>query len=295
MDIKVFFKMTKLNQLVYILLPIVMSYIYSLYQYDNINWGISFLIALSILLFILGINLMKEMTLYRHADGKREEMQTTVGKYNVNRSTLRYLILGFIGASIVLILLAGGLTNWLIVLMACVPALVGILYATGKKPLFATPLAELIVSFGCGFAVLMLMVYGNVYQEQSSIIAFLTEIFWVSLPFDFSFAMIQLAHNSVASQKQPNLTMAGVMGRHATNGVIEFAVILSFVLPSLSIYLKYAPGAMILIWLVFPKIWLDVKKFVRQKDQASELGEIQVSAEIIMIFQVLLYTLGIFF
>lgn len=295
MDIKLLLKMTKLNQLIYLALPILMSYIYSLYQYDNINWGISFLLAISLITFVLGVNLLKELTLYRQADGKSAEQKTLIGREKINLSVLRYFIIGFFALSLALFLLVSLLTSWNLLLLGIIPAILGSLYATGKKPLFQTAFAEVIVSFGCGFVIPLLMVYGNVYREQSSLIAFLAEMFWVSLPFIFSFAMIQLAYHSVLAQQEENQTMAGIMGRHATNGLIEAMVILSFVLPSLSIYLNYAPGAMILIWLLFPKVWMDTKKFVQQKQQADELSLVRVNAEIIMIFQILLYTLGIFF
>lgn len=295
MNVKLFVKLTKMNQLAYILLPILMGYIYSLYQYDNISWGLSFILVVAILLFMLGIQLMKELTIYRNADPSTEK-NTSIGRYCVDVSKVRLMIMSFISVSGLLMVLLAWLTRWEFLIIAAIPFLLGILYVTGKHPLYETPLSELIASFGCGFAIPLLLIYVNVYEEQTSWIAFLIEVLWISLPFIFAFAMIKLSHDSVVAQKdESNITLAGVMGRHTTDGVIEFATVLSFILPSISIYLNYAPGVMILVWLMFPKIWMDIKQFSRQKNQAPELPLIHVGAEMIMIFQVLLYTLGIFF
>lgn len=295
MNIKLFVKLTKMNQLAYILLPILMGYIYSLYQYDSIHWGVSFLLVIAMISFILGIQLMKELTIYRNANAATES-ETMIGRYQMDIAKIRVLIMSFMATSGVLMLLITLLTHWEFLLLAIIPFVLGIFYVTGRRPLYKTPLAELISSFGCGFSVPLLLIYANVYEEQTSWLSFLIEVFWISLPFIFSFAMIQLAHDSVAAQKdESNITLAGIMGRHTTDGVIEFATILSFIFPSISIYFNYAPGVMILMWLMFPKIWMDIKQFIRQKQQAKELPLIHVGAEMIMIFQVLLYMLGVFF
>lgn len=296
MELKRLIRLTQLKQMNYIIFAIIFGIIYSLYKFDCVHWGLMFLFVVIVLSAMLGMNLLKELMVYRYADSDEEIQKTKIERLHIDLDKLRRIMWISFGISVVLMALVVLLSTWQVGIFFVIGAVLGILYVCGRHAIVYSPLNEIILSFGLGFYVPLMTIYINTYFEQLFMFDFIMEILWVTLPLVLSMMILMFGYNLVEKEKgSQRKTLVAFMTKSVTMGVMELMLFLSFVLPLFSIYLDYAPWTMILMWIIFPKLWMNLRRFENQKSQIGLFPYVREITTVTMVFQILLYTLGLFF
>lgn len=296
MDVKRFFRLTQFKYIALVLLPLIFGGVYSLYKFDSLHWGVSTIFFLALPIFLMGVNLLKELTIYRYADTDEKMEETHVVQWDIDLDKLRRFMWIFLVMGILLMGLSALISDVKAFIFIGIIIILSILYVIGPKPIMNTFLSEVIFSFGLGFLVPLTMIYMNTYYEQLSMLDFIMEILWVTLPFVLLYQLFMFGyHLGQIQQGKCEQTLTAYMTVSVTEGVMELLLFLAFLLPFFSIYLDYVSWTILLVWIIFPKLWLDMKKFESENNKAKYFPYIREIVVVATEFQILLYTLGLFF
>lgn len=296
MDIKRLIRLTQIKQVNYVIFATIFGIIYSLYKFDFVHWGLMFLFLIVIISAMLGFNLLKELMNYRFAETDEEIAQTKVERLHIDLDMLRRIMWLSFAISIVSMVAITMLSTWKVAIFLAIGVVIGIIYVGGKHALVYSPLNEVVLSFGLGFYLPLVTIYINTYFEQLFIFDFIMEILWVTLPLVLALMIVSFGYNLIEKEKGSHrVTLVSLMTKSVTEGLMELMLFLAFVLPLFSIYLDYAPWTMIVSWIIFPKLWMNLRHFENQRSQVALFPYVREIATVIMMFQILLYTLGLFF
>lgn len=298
MTFKAFFKATQMTEMTALVLaPLSVGMIESFYKYDMMPFGRLALIAVLVWLGLLILNLLKILAFNRHDDWfKAVKSIAGLEQLNVSANTIRLLTGALVAVLAFGLYLLVDMTKIEVLIPVGIAMIFGVLYVTGPKPLWQTPLSEIVFCFGLGYVVPVFVTYSCAYNEIMMPVTFWIEMLWVCLPLVFALALIQFACNSVLIEYNPNwMTMVNIMGKKRTEQTLEVAIFLVCLLPTIAIYLKNAPWTIIGLWIMYPKLRLNVQLYQTTPYREERIHAMIQNAEIIIVFQVLLYAMGMFF
>lgn len=296
MDLNHFLRLSKGKQVGYSLAPILFGAIYALYQYDNVYWGRSFIFAFAVVCFFLFLNLLAALSQFHLAEDEQSQEKTLIRQLHINVDSLRRFLFILLGLSSLALLSLGFLSSWTFVALAVGGALLAIFYVYGPRAWKNSVLSEFVFSLGLGMFLPFLSIQLNLLPGQVSLFELWMQVSWISLPLCFAFAIVIIGLNSIRAQRgEAERTLVAHLHYSAIDGFLELCIFLAFVLPMFSIYLDVAPWLMLIQWFVFPKAWWDIKRFIQDKHQAQHFAYLREIFEMIFVFQVSIYALGLFF
>lgn len=296
MDIRRFIQLAHVRKIPFLLFPLLFGLIYSLYQYDNAYWGKSIILMIAMVCFFLAIHLLKEWGYFQRAEDEQKQKETLVYQLSIDMDELRKWLFILFGASFLLFAVVAFMVGWQFAIFLVVGIFCSIFYVYGKNPWMNTWLSEPIFSFGLGLLLPFIMLLANTWQKTISIGELWMQSTWMMLPLVFTFAIVITAENTVRMQQEEDIhPLVSYLHYSAIDGLLELFLFLAFVLPLFSIYLDLAPWLVVLMWLVFPKAWMDLKKFIQKHHASKAFPYIQEIFEMIMMLQIIVYALGLFF
>ena len=292
MDVKRFIRLTHFKYIGFVLLPLIFGMIYSFYKFDMIRFGTMFLFVPAILTGLVGLMMLKALMEYRYADTDAEISLTLVEKLQISLDSLRHFMWGNFTLSIILMIAVALFTTPGVIIFYGVLFVISLMCVVGKYALIRTPFSELILSLLLGFLLPLMTIYTNVFNEQKQFFPLFMEGLLVCLPFILSLFILVLAYH--LSEETEN-TLAMKISSGMADGIMELFTFLAYALPMFYIYLNYTSWTMLLIWLIFPKAWLDIKRFENDNYSIKEFKSICEAISATMALQSLLYMLGLFF
>ena len=296
MNIKSIIKVLQLKSLFFIMLaPLSIGAVASFYKFDLINIPLFLYTACIIFLASIATNAFHILSLYKHRWFSELELIKGI-KEQIPFNTIRTIGISSLILTGLLLMILVQWTTLSVIFPLVIALCLFILFSIGPKPLWQTPLNEVIFSFSIGYLLTSFTTYTQVYFEVTNIFSFYLLMLWVSLPLILALACFQFVYNQKLSQYDNKLlTMSNIMGYQGTFFVMEIATILACVLPCLAIYLNYIPWTISLIWIMYPKMVINLRKYEKSTNIDQKMSYIQQNAMIIVVYQVLLTVFGIFF
>lgn len=296
MEIKSLLKITQVKSIITILLaPIFLGAVESFYKFDLINIPLFLYTALIVILAGIAVNSYHVLSLYKHKWFFELEMIKGI-KTQIPLKLVRILAVSTLSIAILMVVILYQFTTLGVIFPFALALLIFFLYAVGPKPLWQTSLNELVYSFGVGYFVTVFITYSQVYFEVTNILSFYILILWVSLPVVLALACMQFVYNQkLAEYNDKMTTMATMMGFNTTFMVMEIATGLACLLPCIAIYLNDMPWTVIFIWLMYPKLVINLRKYLQTTQTDLQMYYVRQNVYIIIVFQLLLTIFGIFF
>lgn len=294
MDVKRFIRLTHFKYIGFILLPLIFGMVYSFYKFDMIRFGVMVLFVTAVITSIFGLLLLKALMDYRYEE---EEGQSLIEKLEIDLDKLRQWMWSSLGVSFILVGVITLLTTVRVLYVFIILFLISLLCVAGKYALIKTALSEFTVSILLGFGLPLLTIYTNVFNEQPQFFSLFMEVLLVSTPFILSFFILFIGYHLIERNQDEVVspTMTSLMSEGVADGIMELFLFLAYILPLFYIYMDYTSWTMLLLWVVFPKLWWNLKHFERTYYEPKHFLLIREIASTTMEMQILLYMLGLFF
>lgn len=292
MKIKTIMQAIKMKLLILLLAsPISLGAIEAFYKFDIINIPLLFYVSIILFLGGIGLNSLHILSINKqnHND---EQLFNCEYTEQISINIMRLLGYGGIVLSSIMTIILASMTTMNILYLYLVLLIIFLLYLIGYKSLWKTSLNEVIFSFGIGYLLSAFVTYTQVYMEVTNVFSFYVFMLWVSFPIVLSLACIQFVYNQKFITIQ---TMTHLMGQKLTFIVMEVSTLLSCLIPCISTYLNDSPWTVVFIWLMYPKMIINLKKYESVKQNDLKLYYIKENAIIVVSFLLLLTIFGVFF
>lgn len=209
MNLKVFLKLVEIRTKIASFTPFLLGNLYFIYNYKGFNIFNCLLLLLSLLCVDMGttaLNNYQDFLKAEKKEGYNYEQHNAIVNYNLNKRTVKKIIIILFLLAIVIGLLLYLHSDVIVLLVGLISFAIGILYTSGPVPISRTPLGELFSGLTMGFLITFLTVYiqnlnlVNLFFSLSLLkieIHFLEiiKLFIFSLPLVLGIANIMLANN----------------------------------------------------------------------------------------------------
>ncbi|MGM0548226.1 MAG: 1,4-dihydroxy-2-naphthoate polyprenyltransferase [Bacillota bacterium] len=209
MNLKAFLKLVEIRTKIASFTPFLLGNLYFIYNYKGFNIFNCLLLLLSLLCVDMGttaLNNYQDFLKAEKKEGYNYEQHNAIVNYNLNKRTVKKIIIILFLLAIVIGLLLYLHSDVIVLLVGLISFAIGILYTSGPVPISRTPLGELFSGLTMGFLITFLTVYIqnlnliNLFFSLSLLkieIQFLEiiKLFIFSLPLVLGIANIMLANN----------------------------------------------------------------------------------------------------
>lgn len=207
----------------------------SFQQYHMFNLINILLCLVDVFLFDLAVNIADNYYDYLH--GKDRHFLTDInpiGRLKLPLTDVRNLvwISYFISAIPGIILVYR--TGWPVLIMGVVGYFIGIFYTAGPKPLNATPICELVVSFFISYFIMLVSIYVTIYGTYPLTWNLALTTLIRCLPLTLIFYALQLANNTCDLHEDLNNgrhTLASYTGKKYALKIIKTLIIAGLLFP----------------------------------------------------------------
>jgi len=198
MTVSIFLELVEIKAKIASIWPFLLGMIFVQANFQHVNWGVSVLFFIAMLLFNMAVDINDNYQDYTKAGNEAAEWKKHTNIIGVNHLAVnRILILmasmaavaGLIGIYLV------WLTGWPLLAMGIFCFLVGYLYAGGPRPLSGTPTGEFFAGFTMGYMIMLITVYLNLYQTTALTGGLLLRILLASGVAGMAIAALLLANN----------------------------------------------------------------------------------------------------
>lgn len=198
MTVSIFLELVEIKAKIASIWPFLLGMIFVQANFQHVNWGVSVLFFIAMLLFNMAVDINDNYQDYTKAGNEAAEWKKHTNIIGVNHLAVnRILILmasmaavaGLIGIYLV------WLTGWPLLAMGIFCFLVGYLYAGGPRPLSGTPTGEFFAGFTMGYMIMLITVYLNLYQTTALTGGLLLRILLASGVAVMAIAALLLANN----------------------------------------------------------------------------------------------------
>jgi len=198
MTVSIFLELVEIKAKIASIWPFLLGMIFVQANFQHVNWGVSVLFFIAMLLFNMAVDINDNYQDYTKAGNEAAEWKKHTNIIGVNHLAVnRILILmasmaavaGLIGIYLV------WLTGWPLLAMGIFCFLVGYLYAGGPRPLSGTPTGEFFAGFTMGYMIMLITVYLNLYQTTVLTGGLLLRILLASGVAVMAIAALLLANN----------------------------------------------------------------------------------------------------
>ena len=200
---------------------------------------------------------------------------------------------------VVLLLAAGWMfnqtyrTGWPVLIMGIVGYFIGIFYTAGPKPLNATPICELVVSFFISYFIILVSIYVTIYGVYPLTwnLALTTVI--RCLPLTLIFYALQLANNTCDLHEDLNNgrhTLASYTGKKNALKIIKALIIAGLLFPIAIVLFGLAKWPLIFSCFLLPILWPKLKQFFEHPDKQTTYLQMIKYLSIFFITYIAIYT-----
>ncbi len=300
MTFKIFAELVELKAKTASIFPFLMGFLYSWYHYNQIYWGNMLIFFISMVLFNMAVDIMDNYMDYHNATDVHDYKHETniIGRENLSLSLVRNMMWAFIIISALMGIYLASQTSWVILWLGMFSYAMGIFYSAGPKPLSSLPVGEVTSGVTMGVIIPLICVYLNIYDIVPFGWHLIGSVTMMSLPAAFSIANLMLANNTCDVEEDilnNRHTLVSYIGKKRAVKLFQFLVIATFVAATVSVILKIVPLTLLLLWLIFPKIWQNTKAYSKEQIKLKTFPLAIKNLAMVVSVQVVLFFIGVLF
>ena len=300
MTFKIFAELVELKAKTASIFPFLMGFLYSWYHYNQIYWGNMLIFFISMVLFNMAVDIMDNYMDYHNATDVHDYKHETniIGRENLSLSLVRNMMWAFIIISALMGIYLASQTSWVILWLGMFSYAMGIFYSAGPKPLSSLPVGEVTSGVTMGVIIPLICVYLNIYDIVPFDWHLIGSVTMMSLPAAFSIANLMLANNTCDVEEDilnNRLTLVSYIGKKRAVKLFQFLVVATFVAATISVILKIVPLTLLLLWLIFPKIWQNTKAYSKEQIKLKTFPLAIKNLAMVVSVQVVLFFIGVLF
>lgn len=266
----------------------------SFQQYHMFNLINILLCLVDVFLFDLAVNIADNYYDYLH-DKDRHFLTdiNPIGRLKLPLTDVRNLvwISYFISAIPGIILVYR--TGWPVLIMGVVGYFIGIFYTAGPKPLNATPICELVVSFFISYFIMLVSIYVTIYGTYPLTWNLALTTLIRCLPLTLIFYALQLANNTCDLHEDLNNgrhTLASYTGKKYALKIIKTLIIAGLLFPIIVVLFGLAKWPLIFSCFLLPILWPKLKQFFEHPDKQTTYLQMIKYLSIFFITYIAIYT-----
>lgn len=257
MSVKVFLELVEIKAKTASILPCLLGLCLSSYYFHSVNWGLTLIFFVAMLLFNMAVDMLDNYHDYTHAVDTEHYQQKTniIGREHLSPKLVFGLLVTFVvvaaALGIYLVTKVGLPLLW----MGIFCFAVGILYSSEPFPLSGLPVGEFFSGFTMGFMITLISVYVNTYQHFTWDALSLATIFLVALPDELWISNLLLANNICDAEEDEDnrrITIVHFIGKPAALRAFAVKNVLAFLAIGGAVALGLAPWATLLTFLLIP-------------------------------------------
>ncbi|MDK7314424.1 prenyltransferase [Lactobacillus crispatus] len=184
-------------------------------------------------------------------------------------------------------------TGWPVLIMGVVGYFIGIFYTAGPKPLNATPICELVVSFFISYFIMLVSIYVTIYGTYPLTWNLALTTLIRCLPLTLIFYALQLANNTCDLHEDLNNgrhTLASYTGKKYALKIIKTLIIAGLLFPIIVVLFGLAKWPLIFSCFLLPILWQKLKQFFEHPDKQTTYLQMIKYLSIFFITYIAIYT-----
>lgn len=298
MTVPIFLELVEAKAKVASVFPFFLGLYFSWYYTHQLNWGLSLMFFIAMLLFNMAVDAHDNYSDYKNATAKADEWKqktNIIGVNNLSMTGIRNLILSFAGVATVIGIAMTVMTGWPLLIMGIFCFAVGYFYAAGPRPISTTPFGEFFSGITMGFVIMLITVYIN--TASSGLFTF--KLFWQVLLASgiavFAISNIMLANNLCDADEDQLLdrkTLVHYLGKQ--NGLRLFVLnyVFAYACLILSVGLHYLPYTSLLVLLSLPLVIKNTRQFLAKQVKKETFKFAVKNAMILAVFSIVCVGIG---
>lgn len=300
MTLKIFAELVELKAKTASIFPFLMGFLYSWYHYNQIYWGNMLIFFISMVLFNMAVDIMDNYMDYHNATDVHDYKHETniIGRENLSLPLIRNMMWGFIIVSALMGIYLASQTSWIILWLGMFSYAMGIFYSAGPKPLSSLPVGEVTSGLTMGIVIPLICIYLNIYDIVPFDWHLVGSVTMMSLPAAFSIANLMLANNTCDVEEDilnNRHTLVSYIGKKKAVKLFQILVILTFVAATISVVFKIVPLTLLLLWVIFPKIWQNTLVYSKEQIKTKTFPLAIKNLAMVVTVQVVLFFIGALF
>ncbi|GBG96572.1 prenyltransferase [Lactococcus termiticola] len=300
MNFKIFAELIELKAKTASVFPFLLGLAYSLFHYGVVNILPLIIYFIAMFSFNCFVDIWDNYNDYHNAVDEDDYKQNTniIGRENLSLTTIKLLLAGFFGLSLVLGLVVALMTGWPVFWLGLICYFVGVFYAAGPKPLSSLPVGEVASGFTMGYLIFLIAVYISAYPAFSWSWLTIGQTLLVAAPSILLIANLMLANNTCdldEDEANHRYTVVHYIGRKGALSWWIAAIVLSFVAIFVAVALGLIPVTMLAMVLLIPLMIKFAKPYLKVQIKRETFIS---SVKILMVFslvQAVLMYIGLLF
>lgn len=223
MTLPIFLELVEIKAKIASVWPFLLGVIFVQANYGQLNWGITGLFFIAMLLFNMAVDINDNYQDYTKAGSQAAEWKKNTNIIGVNGLSVKRifgLMATMAGVAGVIGLYLVWQTGWPLLVMGIFCFLVGYLYAGGPRPLSGTPTGEFFAGFTMGYMIMLITVYLNLYQTGNFTGVLLLRVLLASGIAVMAIAALLLANNICDAQEDLDLNRTTIVYYLGVNGAL---------------------------------------------------------------------------
>ena len=269
MDRKLFSELSEIKtttlDLAWLLLAIAFTYL----NYGTFDFLYGILGFVAVFFIHLFVNFHNNYMDYKHSTDK--EYREKISTIGINRESLAIVRKWMFGLAIFPLIIGAFLTyqTGLVTLtIGVVGVVVGLLYSSGPKPLNSTMFGEIVVAIAISQLIPVAYTYLGLFGTSKFDSSTAISVILVSLPNTFAFFCAELSNGTCdleADLKNDRHTLVSKVGKANALSLFKASWALAFLLVPILAILKVVPYITLLIVLLYPNIWDDLRPYLKEQ------------------------------
>ncbi|MCT3574616.1 1,4-dihydroxy-2-naphthoate polyprenyltransferase [Levilactobacillus brevis] len=221
MTLPIFLELVEIKAKIASVWPFLLGVIFVQANYGQLNWGLTGLFFIAMLLFNMAVDINDNYQDYTKAGSQAAEWKKNTNVIGVNGLSVKgifTLMATMAGVAGVIGLYLVWQTGWPLLVMGIFCFLVGYLYAGGPRPLSGTPTGEFFAGFTMGYMIMLITVYLNLYQTGNFTGSLLLRVLLASGIAVMAIAALLLANNICDAQEDLDLNRTTIVYYLGVNG-----------------------------------------------------------------------------
>lgn len=300
MNFKIFAELVELKAKTASVFPFLMGFLYSWYHFKQIYWGNMLIFFISMVLFNMAVDIMDNYMDYHNATDVHDYKHETniIGREGLSLTLVRNMMWGFIIISALMGIYLASQTSWVILWLGMFSYAMGIFYSAGPKPLSSLPVGEVTSGLTMGVVIPLICVYLNIYDIVPFDWHLIGSVTMMSLPAAFSIANLMLANNTCDVEEDilnNRHTLVSYIGKKKAVSLFKLLVIATFISATISVILKIVPLSLLLLWVIFPKVWQNTKAYSKEQIKLKTFPLAIKNLAMVVSVEVVLFAIGVLF
>ncbi|WP_143463646.1 1,4-dihydroxy-2-naphthoate polyprenyltransferase [Levilactobacillus enshiensis] len=269
MTVQIFLELVEIKAKIASVWPFLLGLIFVQANFQHLNWGVTSLFFVAMLLFNMAVDINDNYQDYTKAGNQAAAWKKNTNIIGVNHLAVHRIfalmasmavVAGIIGLYLVWV------TGWPLLLMGIFCFLVGYLYAGGPKPLSGTPTGEFFAGFTMGYMIMLITVYLNLYQTAQFTGTLLARVLLASGIAIAAIAALLLANNICDAKEDLDLnrkTIVYYLGKRGSLWLFASFYVLGYLSLIVSVAIGDLPRWSLLALLSIPLIYRNVQGLFR--------------------------------